>query len=144
MKLSSIFITIIILFVSIITNGQVKKNGYVQNPGNIIFRDTAYGWATDSLVHDLGILSPTVSSLIKYFKYTGDDTVFITRALIADPHICDYPKDILIKNKIYSFVIGFSLQNYGQFYKRMIINLSNGQTIYYVFKGEIINPEDLQ
>lgn len=79
------------------------------NP-KIIFKDTLNNFVYDSISNNLGNLpiTNTNSRLIKHFKYIGKEKVCIVKAWTGDPHfICEYPTDLLIPNKIYSYTICF-------------------------------------
>ncbi|MGQ0740290.1 MAG: hypothetical protein ACT4OJ_14655 [Bacteroidota bacterium] len=105
-----------------------------------IFADTLQGIATGSFSHDLGNVPMQNNKLIKSFIYTGDDTVYILRTWTGDPHfICDYPKGPMVKGNIYLFTVCFWHEGRpGIFHKTMGFNLSNGKTIAFVFKGNVL------
>lgn len=107
--------------------------------GNMIFRDTVFNIAVDSLSHNLGKIVPTNdhNRLVKYFKYVGKDSIYISRAWTNDPHyICEYPKDVLIPNQIYTFTVCFWHHNrQGAISKIMGFDLSDKNRITFMFKG---------
>ncbi len=123
--------------------GQENIYGEIANPENIVFRDTVDGFAFDSLTHNLGIVPNINVKLIKYFKYVGQDTVYIRRAWTGDPHyICRYPNEPLVYGKIYTFEVCFSFQSrQGPMWKQMGFELSNDKRINFLFKGHI-SPKD--
>jgi len=110
----------------------------------IIFRDTIFEFAFDSLSNNLGEITTMnfnqKSRIVKHFKYLGSDTVFILKAWTTDPHyICDYPKTRLIPNQIYSFKVCFYHQSHGgSMNKSMGFIISNGQNILMRFKGRYV------
>jgi hypothetical protein len=110
------------------------------NPNSIVFKDTLFTIVTDSLSHNLGDIPPFNNKLVKYFKYIGSESVYITRAWTGDPHfICEYPTSPLIKGEIYSFTVCFSNQGrVGHFNKVMGFNLSSGERISFTFKGNVV------
>ena len=69
---------------------QEAKNIFIHPDSTLInFRDTSYSFVTDSLSHDFGNIPHLPDKLVKYFKYTGNDSVRIVRAWTGDPHyIC--------------------------------------------------------
>lgn len=134
---------LIIVFFLVVSSTKTvfaqQRFGRISNLDSIVFRDNVNGWRADSMTHNLGIMPPVNIALFKYFKYVGDDTVTITGAWTGDPHyICEYPRDTLVKGKIYSFNVCFYFQGgLGYFNKMMGFNLSNGQKIAYEFEGYI-------
>lgn len=105
---------------------------------SIVFRDTLFSIVTDSLSHDFGEISIRGTyTLIKYFKYIGNDTVHITRVWTGDPHyICKYPQEPLVSGKIYSMSVCFYFGGRrGRFQKTMGFNLSNDKVISFRFSG---------
>ena len=99
----------------------------------------------DSLKHNLGDLTATFEyDLIKYFKYTALDTVWIESTWTTDPHIiCEYPRGVLINEAIYSFKACFALKYTGHFYKTMGFILSNGKKITFTFQGNVISNNEI-
>ena len=124
---------------------QIKTAGEVDRPDCIEFIDTTYGFVTDSLKHNLGDLTATFEyDLIKYFKYTALDTVWIESTWTTDPHIiCEYPRGVLINEAIYSFKACFALNHTGHFYKTMGFILSNGKKITFTFQGNVISNNEI-
>ena len=118
-------------------NGQSQKT--IQDSINISFKDTVFSIALDSISHNLGQIVPTNDNnrLVKYFKYIGTEPIFITGAWTGDPHfICEYPKEQLIPNKIYSFTVCFWHQDrQGSMTKMMGFDLSDGNRISFKFTG---------
>lgn len=107
------------------------------------YADTLQGIATDSFSHDLGNIPMVNNKLKKTFIYTGADTVFITRTWTGDPHfICEYPKEAIVKGKSYSFTVCFWNEGRpGLFHKTMGFELSNGEMIAFIFKGNVLKKE---
>ncbi|MBC7865307.1 MAG: DUF1573 domain-containing protein [Bacteroidia bacterium] len=107
---------------------------------SIIFRDTLFQFVTDSFNHNLGTIpSSYKNKLVKHFKYVGEEPAIIIRAWTHDPHyICEWPKEPLEKNKIYSFTVCFFFEGRnGSFEKQMGFDLTNGKKITYKFCGTI-------
>jgi hypothetical protein len=106
---------------------------------NLVFKDTLFNLVFDAINHDLGSIIPENKNneVIKYFKYLGTDSLFITKAWTGDPHyICYYPKELLIPNKIYYFKVCFANEGrQGKLNKKMGFNFSNGNTITFKFTG---------
>ena len=113
------------------------------NQNSIVFKDNIFTIVTDSLSHNLGDIPPINNKLVKFFKYIGEKPAYITRAWTGDPHfICEYPKEPLIKGKIYSFTVCFSNQGrVGSFNKVMGFNLSSGERIPFTFKGNVVSAK---
>ena len=135
--------TLIAVFalVSLTSNGQSKKAASTQvSSDNIIFKDTLFNIAFDSITHNLGLIEPTNKNnrVVQHFKYVGTDTIFIARAWTGDPHyICEYPNEPLVPDTIYSYTICFWHKGrQGRMNKRMGFLLSNGNRIILKFKGE--------
>ena len=129
-----------ILFTAIFAFGQEKKEGLnIADTSNIEFRDTLFQVVVDSLSHDLGSIVPTNenSRLMKHFKYIGTTPLLITKTWTNDPHfICDYPKEVLIPDKIYSITVCFWHKGKkGRMSKKMGFILSNGNKISFTFTG---------
>lgn len=103
------------------------------------FRDTVYGIAIDSLNNDLGLITPVDEPIyfLKHFTYTGTNEIWITKTWTSDPHyICDYPKEKLIPNKIYSLKICLSHKSRsGMVNKQLGFYLSDGHMIQLHLKG---------
>lgn len=136
---------LLIIFTSttVLTYGQNgKSEKTIQDTANISFRDTIFNIAVDSISHNLGQIVPTNDNnrLVKYFKYIGTEPIFITRAWTGDPHfICEYPKEQLIPNKIYSFTVCFWHQDrQGSMTKIMGFDLSDGNRVSFKFTGTYI------
>jgi hypothetical protein len=108
----------------------------------ITFRDTISNIVVDSLTHNLGQIVPTnnYNRLVKYFKYIGTEPVYVVRVWTSDPHyICQYPTEILIPNKVYSFTTCFAHHGrQGKMKKIMGLDLSDGTTISLKFTGTYI------
>jgi hypothetical protein len=107
------------------------------------FKDTIYNFVFDSLNNDLGIVEPVNKNnrLAKKFIYIGDTPVFIVGQKSGDPHfICEYPKEPMVKGKIYSFTVCFWFEGgVGVFDKLMSLELSDGRSIFFKFKGHYKN-----
>jgi hypothetical protein len=128
------------LFTTCVTFGQGGKSSKLSvDTFNITFKDTVYKFAFDSISHNLGDIVPTNENnrLVKYFKYIGTAPIVITKARTGDPHfICEYPREPLIPNKIYSFTICFWHQDrQGIIIKEMGFDLSDGNRISLKFTG---------
>jgi len=133
-------IIITFLFTTLVTYGQSEKSSKLsEDIINITFKDTVFNFAFDSIAHNLGNIVPTNENnrLVKYFKYIGTEPIIITRAWTGDPHyICEYPRESLIPNKIYSFTICFYHQDrQGKMTKVMGFDLSDGNRISFKFTG---------
>ena len=109
-------------------------------PLNLVFRDTIADFVFDSLDNDLGDVAPvnTNNRRTKRFMYLGAEPVFIVGQQSGDPHfICDYPKEPLKKGVVYSITVCFWFQNgKGRFNKTMSLKLSNGQLLFFKYKGQ--------
>ena len=133
-------ILITFLFTTCVTFGQSGKSSKLSvDTLNITFKDTVFNFAFDSISHNLGDIVPTNENnrLVKYFKYIGTEPIVITRPWTDDPHfICEYPREPLIPNKIYSLTICFWHQDrQGKMTKVMGFNLSDGNRISFKFTG---------
>lgn len=111
-------------------------------PQGIVFRDTCGPFVTDSLTHNMGTVGwgcPVY--LCKYFKYIGRESCTITQSWTGDPHfICEYPKEPLIRGKVYGFKVCFCFTSkIGPFDKDMGFTLSTYENIRFKFKGNV-NP----
>lgn len=108
----------------------------------LVFKDTVYNLAFDSLKHDFGVFNSETAKrrLLKHFKYLGSEPLRIVKAWTGDPHyICDYPKEELIPNKIYTFTICFSHKGReGIMNKQMGFDLSDGNRVFMRFTGEYV------
>lgn len=140
---------VLFTFTATFTFGQSEQlQKIAQDTKNITFKDTIFNIAVDSISHNLGQIVPTNENnrLVKYFKYIGTDSIFITKVWTNDPHfICEYPKDQLIPNKIYSITICFwHKDRQGSMTKMMGFFLSDGNRISFKFTGTYlpINKED--
>jgi hypothetical protein len=103
-------------------------------------RDTQFCMATDSFVHDLGLVAPRNGYLIKKIKIVGNEPVVISSPWTSDPHfICDYPREPMLPSRIYFFKVCFYFEGRGGylFNKMMGFELSNGQRISFQFRGRI-------
>jgi len=134
-----------------VSYGQYKTIRYNQPTADtsaIIFADTTLNFVTDSFVQDLGFVPQTYAKMTKYFKYIGKEDIFIVKSWTGDPHfIYEYPSEVLIPGKIYSFEIYFTqIERQGRFNKAMGFRLSNDSTIVFRFKGTVIpdNKKDFQ
>lgn len=109
---------------------------------NVVFRDTIFNLAFDSLKHNFGEINPETESkyLVKHFKYKGHKPLRIVKAWTGDPHyICDYPKEDLIPNKVYSFKVCFSHKGReGIMNKQMGFDLSDGNRVFMQFTAEYV------
>lgn len=130
--------------------GQIQKSSKNQlDTSSITFRDTIFNIAFDSIKHDLGKIIPSNENgndkLLKHFKYLGTDSIYITKAWTGDPHfICEYPHEILIPNKIYSFTTCFWHEGRkGKMTKVMGFDLSDGNRISFTFTGTYL-PTSIQ
>ncbi len=105
------------------------------------FRDTVGVIVMDSLNSNIGLLKDVGRSfkVKKQFKYIGEEVAVITRTWTGDPHyICEYPKEPLKKNQVYSITICF-VGRVGRFIKTMGFDLSNGERVNLNFKGEVLS-----
>lgn len=137
-----------IIFIVIYINlsySQIITVGEIARQDRIEFIDTIYGIATDSFKHNLGDVPTTFEyDLVKFFKYTGTDTVKISNRWTTDPHIIyDYPTGVLINDQIYSFKVAFYLKHTGHFYKTLGFILSNGNKITFTFHGNVVSDEKI-
>jgi len=128
------------LFTTVVIYGQgAKTSRHSIDTLNMIFKDTIFNFAFDSIDNNLGKIVPTNENnrLVKYFKYIGTEPIIITRAWTGDPHfICEYPREPLIPNKFYSFTICFWHQGrQGKMSKLMGFYLSDGNRITLKFTG---------
>lgn len=133
-------ILIIFFFTTLVTYGQSGKSSkLLVDTLNMTFKDTIFNFAFDSIAHNLGNIVPTNENnhLVKYFKYIGTEPILITRAWTGDPHfICEYPREPLIPNKIYSFTICFWHEGrQGKMVKVMGFDLSDSNRILFTFTG---------
>jgi len=133
MKQLMLVIVNIFFLLSGIAQSLEKKQASFQ------FKDTVYNFVFDSVNNDLGLVEPVNinNRMIKHFIYTGDTPVIISNTKTSDPHfICDYPKEPIIKGKVYDFTVCFYFENgKGVFNKMMSLELSDGRSIYFRFKG---------
>jgi hypothetical protein len=106
-------------------------------------KDTIYNFVFDSINTDLGEVEPVNinNRLTKKFIYIGDTPVVITCQKSGDPHfICDFPHEPIVKGKIYSFTVCFWFQGgSGVFNKLMSLELSDGRSLFFKFKGHYKN-----
>ena len=133
MKQLMLIIVNIFFLLSGIAQSVEKKQASFQ------FKDTVYNFVFDSVNNDLGLVEPVNinNRMIKHFIYTGDTPVIISGTKTSDPHfICDYPKEPIVKGKVYAFTVCFYFENgKGVFNKVMSLELSDGRSIYFRFKG---------
>jgi hypothetical protein len=137
-------ILITFLFTTVVTYGQVGKSSKLSvDTLNMTFKDTVFNFAFDSIAHNLGNIAPKNENnrLVKYFKYIGTEPIVITRAWTGDPHfICEYPREPLIPNKIYSFTVCFwHLDRLGKMTKVMGFDLSDGNRVSFMFTGTYLS-----
>jgi len=125
-----------------ITSIDLPKPYIILDSSQFVFRDTMFNLVFDSLTHNFGDIKPINNRLIKHFKYIGTEPIFISRTWTTDPHfICEYPKELLMPNTVYSYTICFYHQNGGGIInKKMGFNLSDGNRITIHFKGQYIQP----
>ena len=133
-------ILVTFLFTTCVTFGQSGKSSKLSvDTLNITFKDTVFNFAFDSISHNLGNIVPINKNnrLVKYFKYIGTEPIVLTSPWTGDPHfICEYPREPLIPNKIYSLTICFWHQDrQGKMTKEMGFNLSGGNLIIFKFTG---------
>ncbi len=138
-KIIGLFL-ITFLFTPIVNFGQGENSSKLfVDTLHMSFKDTVFNFAFDSIAHDLGKIVPSNENnrLVKYFKYIGSEPITITRTRTGDPHfICEYPRETLIPNKIYSFTICFWHQDrQGKMKKVMGFDLSDGNQISLKFTG---------
>ena len=134
---------ILFLSITIITNGQNQSNSALDS-STIILKDTTFNIVFDSVDNHMGLINPDIGTqvLVKYFKYIGTDTIFLS-PWTGDPHfICGYPKGPLVPHKLYSFKVQFSHRGRkGRLKKQMGFNLSDGNRITLRFTGEYLPVE---
>ena len=132
-RLALVFMLSVNAFLAFAQNEQLVE---------MLFQDTVFNIAFDSLKHNCGQIIPVADSkyLVKYFKYIGKEPLRITKAWTGDPHfICDYPKEDLIPDKVYSFKVCFSHKGReGKMHKQMGFDLSDGNRVFMLFSGEYI------
>ena len=108
----------------------------------VVFRDTVYNIAFDSLSNDLGNIIPSNAHnrFIKHFKYIGTDSIRIAAAWTSDPHfICEYPQEYLVPGKIYSCTVCFwHEERQGVMHKTMGFDLSDANRITFTFTGKYL------
>ena len=137
---------LILIFTTILAYGQhgIPKIT-LADTANIVFKDTVFNIAFDSIFHNLGNIIPTYehNRLVKHFKYIGTKPILITKVWTSDPHfICDFPNEPLVPNKIYSFTVCFCHQGrQGNMTKVMGFELSDGNRISFQFTGKYIPLE---
>ena len=114
------------------------------NAQAIVFKDTVGPFAFDSITNNLGnrIESENIK-MVKHFKYIGKDTIFIKKQISGDPHfICDFPKEPIIPQRVYSFSICFWHKNQrGYLNKTMCLDFSNEKSVCFYFKGRYLYQE---
>ena len=95
---------------------------------------------------NLGTVKKERISFSFNFRYTGTDSVIISRSWTTDPHyITRYPHELLVRNKTYNFTALFPFNNYYpgmRLKKQMGFFLSNGEKIVFRFLGEIESDKD--
>ncbi len=97
----------ILFFIVILLTAQACEKHMHAGKANpnaeaVVFKDTLYQIAFDSLSNNLGNIVPSNehNRFIKYFKYIGTDSICIAMAWTSDPHfICEYPKEYLFPVK---------------------------------------------
>jgi hypothetical protein len=140
MRVSKECIFFLIFWVAFLTNGQVIKHSSASiDLSSSVFRDTVSCIAFDSISHNLGYIAPVNENnrVVKYFKYLGKEPVVITRAWSPDPHfICDYPREPLLFNHVYSFTTCFWYQGQrGSLSKSVGLDFSDGTKVTFKFNG---------
>ena len=96
-----LFLLSLLLLAGLPSFGQSPSLGQ-----SMIFRDTLYGLAFDSLEHNLGEVRDGIRRSVKYLKNVSDEPIIIYSAWTTDPHfICAYPKHPIMPNGIDSFYI---------------------------------------
>ena len=130
---------VMVLFIVLLLN-TFSASAQDELNEEIVFKDTVYNLAFDSLKHDFGKINPDKVGkyLVKHFKYIGTVPLKIVRAWTGDPHfICNFPKEELIPNKVYTYTICFSHKGRaGNMHKQMGFDLSDGNRVFMLFKGE--------
>jgi hypothetical protein len=108
----------------------------------IVFKDTIGEFLVDSLFNDLGEITYRNKSIIKYFKYIGDDTIHLVN-INDDPHfITEFTDYNLVKNQVYQFNVIFNFNSINdKFNSSMGFQLSNGEKIMFEFTGAYISQE---
>lgn len=123
------FIGILMLFASASLSAQDMSKLWMDT---LTFNDTIGSLAFQSKTIDLGARDSLPQKITRYFIYLADTPTTITKALTSDPHfICDYPKGILEKGKVYEFTICFANRSYGPMNKRLGFQFENGECIYF-------------
>jgi Family of unknown function (DUF6370) len=104
---------------------------------SIVFSDTLHSIAIDSFNHNMGNVTPATRRLVKYFKYIGKEPIEIQSIWAGEPHfICEYPKEPLMPEQIYSITICFWFHSSpSNFSKAMGFIMNNGERISFHFKG---------
>ena len=120
--------------------GQAGGRKPVTDTTALVFKDTLYNLAFDSLKHDLGEIIPRNENnrLTKHFIYVGNEPMSIIGTWTSDPHfICDWPKGPLIPYKVYAYTVCFWHEGrQGSMHKEMGFYLSNGEKITLIFTGK--------
>lgn len=108
----------------------------------ILFKDTIGDFLVDSIFNDLGEITYRDNSIIKYFKYIGNDTIHLVN-INDDPHfITEFTDYNLVKNQVYQFNVIFDLSSLnGSFNSSMGFQLSNGEKIMFDFTGKYKRQE---
>ena len=116
-------------FVSHFCLAQTDPMGVVKDLEGIHFRDTIAMMVFDSTTTRMYGWPSKDVRMVKYFKYIGDEPIIIVQAYTGDPHfICDFPREPLIKDHIYSFKICFSFHSRGgPFHKQMGLVIVTGK-----------------
>lgn len=108
----------------------------------IVFKDTIGDFLVDAIFNDLGEITYRDNSLIKYFKYIGNDTIHLVN-INDDPHfITEFTDYNLVKNQVYQLSVIFNFDSInGNFNSSMGFQLSNGEKIMFEFTGSYIKQE---
>jgi hypothetical protein len=133
--MEKIVFVLMFIFAAFFCNAQSEG----KKPESYQFKDTIYSFVFDSLNSDLGEVEPANinNRMVKHFIYLGEKPTFITGQKSGDPHfICEYPKEPIVRGKVYSFTVCFWFQNgKGSFNKLMMLELDDGKFITFKFKG---------
>ena len=136
----------IVLYIFLLFSFLCQSQDKIKVEEAIVFKDTLNNFVYDSISNNLGKIpfSYESSRLVKHFKYIGKDKIYILKAWAQDPHyICDYPTDILIPNKIYSYTICFyNNGRSGKTQKSMGFNFSDNGSVSFKFFGQYKEPTE--
>lgn len=139
--MNSLLLSLIFPLLLFLQGGGPLSGNKATIPQEPVYLDTLHGIVTDGFTVDFGTVKALPPRFIKEFKYVGKKPVVITRSWTSDPHfICDYPKEPLMPGKTYSFTVCF-VNRCGPLNKTMGIDLSDGSTIPFRFKGSVPCPE---